>query len=132
MHLVCTIIVSIVAVLSTVTLEIAAGADERSLRFFAFWTGAPYLGYCGLAAARPRRNVAILITTAISAAVATAVYWSDIWPLVAAQARGEEVMNCAGPLVELGFPIVQWLSVVVLWVAIRPWPRTVTNSTMKR
>ena len=120
MRLVCIVIVSLAAVLATVTLEMAAEVDERSLRFFVCWTGAPYLGYCVLAATRRNDRIAILVGTVISAGAATALYWLDIWPQVAAKARGEEVMNCAGPLVELGFPILQWLSVGVLWGATKP------------
>lgn len=117
MHPVFTVIVSIGAVVSTVVLGIAAGTDERSFPFFVCWTGAPYLGYCGLAFARRAHRSAVFVATLLSGGLATSLYWSDIWPQVAAEARGEEVMNCAGPLMELGFPIVQWFLVVVLSVA---------------
>ena len=122
MYPVYTVIVSIVAVLSMVVLCNAAGLDENTSRFFLFWTGAPYLGFCGLAFVRAAHRPGIFIGTLLCGGLASLLYWSDIWPLVAAKARGEEVMNCAGPLLEFGVPIVQWLLVVVLFVATRRSP----------
>lgn len=122
MHPLFTVIVSIGAVLSTVVLGIAAKTDERSFIFFVCWTGAPYLTYCGLAFARRAHRSAVFGATVVSGGLATLLYWSDIWPFVAAVSRGEEVMNCAGPLIEFGFPILQWFFAVALWMATRRAP----------
>jgi hypothetical protein len=125
MHPIYTVIVSIAAVLSTIVLCIGARVDEHSLPFFIGWTGAPYLGFCGLALARRAHGSGIFVATLLSGGLATLLYWSDIWPLAAAETRGEEILNCAGPLVELGFPVVQWFLVAVLFLAtLRRWPRS--------
>jgi hypothetical protein len=126
MYPIYTVIVSIGAVLSTVVLCMVAGIDERSFVFFVCWTGAPYLGYCGLAFARRAHHFAVFVATILSGGFATLLYWSDIWPQVVAESRGEEVMNCAGPLIELGFPVVQWVLVVALFVATMRRPSTAT------
>jgi hypothetical protein len=91
-----------------------------------FWTGAPYPGYCWLAFERVRSRRAHLVFagTAVSAALATVMYLADLMPFVKAQSTGEEVMNCAGPLIEFGLPILQWLFLGFLCVVSSPrWSR---------
>jgi hypothetical protein len=56
----------------------------------------------------------------VSAGLAVLVYTSDILPFVRARDTGEELMNCGGPLIEFGFPILQWLGVGLLWLACLP------------
>ena len=113
------IIASVGAVLAMRSLCIAAELDEHTTPAFLFWTGVPYLGYSLLALSRrdrPGASGVVFATTMISAGAATALYWSDLSPSIGARARGEEVMNCGGPLVEFGFPLLQWISVVILAV----------------
>jgi hypothetical protein len=118
-----TMLVGVAATVASVGLAFAIGADANSFPFLVFWTGAPYLGYCGLALLRGRRreaSVAICFATAFSGGLATLIYWSSNWEFIQARSRGEGPLDCGGPLVELGFPLIQWVSVGVLWIAMRP------------
>jgi hypothetical protein len=114
------IIASVGAFVVMRLLCIAAELDEHTTSAFLFWTGVPYLGYSLLALSRrdrPGASAVVFASTIISAGAASALYWADLSPSIGARARGEEVMNCGGPLVEFGFPLLQWISVVVLAVA---------------
>lgn len=122
-----TVCVSLGAILTTYALCVGAGTDEHSTRFFLFWTGAPYLGYCGLAFARRRTGGAapVFVTTALSAGLASLLYVADLVPYIQARSKGEDEMNCAGPLLQLGFPILQWVLVGLLWLVTLPrWSKS--------
>jgi hypothetical protein len=118
---------SLGAILTMFALCVAGGTDERSTQFFVCWTGTPYLGYCGLAFARRRRSGAsrlVFVGSALSAGLAVLLYTADLLPYIEARSKGEVVMNCAGPLIELGFPVVQWVFVGLLWLVTLPrWSR---------
>lgn len=123
MHPVYTFITCFAAVFAMVKLCLAAELDEHSFPFFVAWTSAPYLAYCGLAHSRRTRrddSTVVFIGTAISAGLATLLYGNDLWTVIDARSRGEELLNCAGPLVELGFPLVQWFVAGALCLATRP------------
>jgi hypothetical protein len=115
-----TILISTGAVAAMAALCIAAGTDQLTTQVFVSWTGAPYLGYCGLAVTRrtARAAASVFAASTCSAVLATTLYWSDLRPFIVAS-PGEEPMNCAGPLVELMVPLAQWLSVGILWAATR-------------
>lgn len=119
MNPVFTVLVSVGAILFMAGLGILGGTDSPSLLFFVCWTGAPYLGYCALALARRAPRTAIFVNTLISAGLASIAYLSDSWPFILARARGEEMMNCAGPLIEFGVPLLQWVHVLFLFVLIK-------------
>lgn len=119
MHPIFTVAVSICAILSMISLCVAAEADNHSLLGFLCWTGSPYLGHCALAFARRLHRSAIFVATLISGFLASVIYWQEIWPMVAAKRRGVEVMNCGPPLVEFGCPLLQWIFVMFLFVITR-------------
>jgi hypothetical protein len=118
-----TVCASLAAIGTMITLCAAAGMDARSVNFFVWWSSAPYLGYCILAFWRHRRvgSGLVFTGTALSAVLAVFAYESDILPFIRARYTGDELMNCGGPLIEFGVPILQWLGVGLLWLACLPF-----------
>ena len=109
---------SLIATGAMFALCVAAGMDARSIHFIVCWTSAPYIGLCILAFSRHRRlgSGLVFAGTAISAGLAVVVYANDMLPFIRARYTGDIVMNCGGPLIEFGFPIVQWLGLGLLWI----------------
>jgi hypothetical protein len=122
MYTAMTVAASLAAIGAMLALCVASGMDARSINFFVCWTSAPYLGYCILAFWRHRRvgSGLVFAGTALSAGLAVIAYASDILPSIRARYTGDVVMNCGGPLIEFGVPILQWLGVGLLWLACLP------------
>jgi len=83
-----------------------------------FWTGLPYLAHCALSigvSGYQAASRAVVIGTVVSTCAADYMYFRDVWPFIDARSSGTHLMNCAGPLVELGVPILQWIFVGFLW-----------------
>jgi hypothetical protein len=114
---------SLIAIITMLSLCVAAGFDAQTINFFVCWTSAPYIGHCILAYWRHRRSGSGLVFagTVLSAGSAVVVYANDILPFVRARYTSDIVMNCGGPLIEFGFPILQWLGVGLLWLACLPY-----------
>jgi hypothetical protein len=134
MHLLLSVLVSAVAILTHYLLYAYAGfaKDWSSTQSYLLWTGTPYLAYCGLTSARARTGDAgpVFVTTALSAGLATFAYAADMMPYIHARSRGEELMNCAGPLVQLGVPILQW--VLVGWLGFATEPRSLKPGDLQQ
>jgi hypothetical protein len=122
MHPIFTVLVSIGAVLSTAAMGIAASVNEDDFWFLIFWTGAPYLGHCGLATSRRAHGTTVFAWTIISGGLATLFYWANFRPMIDVRQQGGMPMNCAGPLIEAGVPLIQWFLVMVLFLAIPGGP----------
>src|SRR5262245_55103256 len=109
---------SVSAILANAYLFFAAAPDAGSARFFTFWAASPYLAHCGLAWMLRRHLAASRLGWAgtVAAGLFTlGVFYSDLQPIIAARAEGTRPpMNCAGPLLELGLPVLQWLFVGLL------------------
>jgi hypothetical protein len=114
---------SLIAIVTMLALCVAAGFDAQTIHFFVCWTSAPYIGHWILAYWRHQRSGSgfVFAGTALSAGLAVVVYANDILPFVRARSTGDIVMNCGGPLIELGFPLLQWLGVGLLWLACLPY-----------
>ena len=127
MKTVLSVVTSLSCALATVHLYGLSGMDSHSLMFLGGWAVAPYPAHCVLAFAarrRPEASVAILVGTIASGGVAILLFLNDLQPWIDARSRGvEPPMNCGGPLVEFGLPVVQWIFLGVLgWVAMTSRP----------
>lgn len=122
-----TILASLACVVTTIGLCVAAGVDGPSTRAMAWWSGLPYLGFCTLAFVhRGSREAArrVLVATAVVGGLATFLYARDLWPFIEAGPDRDQIMDCGGPLVEFGVPVVQWLFIGVFALSLRSrrWP----------
>jgi hypothetical protein len=117
-----TVCASLGATVTMLALCVTAGMDARSTQFFVGWTSLPYVAYCILAFVRHQTRSCglVFVGTAVSAALALLIYAADFTPIIGARSTGEVVMNCGGPLIELCFPIVQWLFAGLPWLASLP------------
>lgn len=117
-----TVLVSVIAVLIVAGLGVRLGTDANSLAFFVCWMGAPYLCLCGLALSRRKDGFFVFLNTLLSGGVATGIYLSDAMPYFEARAAGGEVMNCGPPIIQLGIPLLQWLHVLLVFLALKCLP----------
>lgn len=112
-------IAAITVAVLIVTCVIFAAVDSPPL--LTLWVTAPYLGNFALARACRRHlaaSILVFFGSVFLAGFATNrwyYYCEDLHHIQhIVRAGGRPPMNCAGPIVEVGFPLMQWIAVALL------------------
>jgi hypothetical protein len=85
---------------------------------FIAWTVSPYAALLVVTLRWLRSTTASIVVTLGAIAIAAfglTLLYGAAWPYLEARWQGTRgPLNCGGPVIELGVPLVQWIAVVVL------------------